>query len=653
MCGIAGFYGKFGFYLLKEMGERIAHRGPDDQGEILLDNIVGLVHRRLAIIDLSKEGRQPMTVNCDCCGKGLWLTYNGELYNYRELREELIKKGHQFHSNTDSEVLLHLYTEEGIQMLKKLNGIFAYAIYDEKNKQLFLARDGLGVKPLYYCEIPSGFLFASELKALLACNDVSNSMDYTAIHYYLAYLWCPSRDTALCAIKKLEPGEAIIVEDNKIIKRWFYYDIPYHGNYLEHSEDVLCEELLHHLKNAVKRQLVSDVPVGAFLSGGLDSSAIVAIMKNLQQEVPINTYCVGFDEGMKSEGNPNDIPYAKSVASHLNVKLHVLEVTADMIKKLPQMIYHLDEPQADPAPLNVYLIAELAKQHNIKVLLSGAGGDDLFSGYRRHQSLELEKLWRLLPNALRHHIAAFAGNLQDGHYSFSLMNSTPFRRVAKMLSSIHLSQDERIAHHFLWNSDRLRQSLYSKDMLDMSYQMTTAEPLLKSLQHIPSEKNLLNRMLYLEGKHFLPHHNLNYTDKMSMALGIEVRVPLLDLDLVRFATQIPPRFKQKKNISKAIFKKTMEPFLPRPVIYRPKAGFGAPMRRWLHHELKEFVNDTLSKDSIKKHNIFDADAVQQLLTLDKQGRVDASYTIFSIVCIDLWIKQFVEQRAAIKPSVLW
>lgn len=650
MCGIAGFSGKFDPILLKKMATRIAHRGPDDKGEVFLNNSVGLAHQRLSIIDLSKDAQQPMTVNCDCCRKNLWLTYNGELYNYQEIRTTLIAKGHQFHSNSDSEVLLHLYAEKGTQMLEDLNGIFAFAIYDSDNQTLFLARDGVGVKPLYYSETKSGFLFASELKSLLACDEINTLIDHTAIHYYLAYLWCPGQRTALSAIKKIEPGEAILVKSGQITRRWFYYDIPYQGNSYTHSEETICEELYYHLNNAVKRQLVADVPVGAFLSGGLDSSAIVAMMKQLQPSKTINTYCIGFNEGMASEGNPNDIPYAKAVAKHLDVKLNILEVTADIIKNLPQMLYHLDEPQADPAPINVYLLAKLAKQQGIKVLLSGAGGDDIFSGYRRHQSFRLDGFWRRMPFGLRNTIGALATNTLNGKYPLRFMRSSYFRRLTKVLAPVNLSPDERIVQHFMWSSEQLRRTLYSRDMAALVDNVDTAEPLLNSLQRIPKETDPLNRMLYLEGKHFLADHNLNYTDKMSMAVGLEVRVPLLDPDLINFATQIPSHFKQKKGIGKAIFKKTMEPFLPHSIIYRAKAGFGAPLRRWLHNELKTFVYDTLSEEAIKRRNIFDATAVQKLLNWDKEGRVDASYTIFSILCIELWAKQFVDQRAAIKPS---
>jgi asparagine synthase (glutamine-hydrolysing) len=662
MCGIAGFSGQFTKSLLTEMNSRIAHRGPDDMGEKIFqhdNNKVGLGHRRLSIIDLSADGQQPLSVNCACCDSTgdnlLWLTYNGELYNYQELRAELIAKGHQFKSKTDSEVILHLYAQEGTKMLERLNGIFAFAIYDGRQSKIqnalregdiFLARDGAGVKPLYYSETALGFLFASELKSLLACAEVSTDIDLTAMHYYLAYLWCPGQQTALQNVKKIQPGEALIIRQGRIAKRWYFYDYPYAGITSKSSEKDIAAQLDEKLTTAVKRQLVADVPVGAFLSGGLDSSAIVAMMKKINPDQQINAYCIAFKSGMDSEGHVDDAPYARAVAKHLDVNLNMIEVEADIIKHLQTMLYHLDEPQADPAPIHVYLIAEAAKRDGVKVLLSGAGGDDIFSGYRRHQALQLEPLLQWLPLSLRKGISRYARHVLDGGQANASMRNPRIRRVAKLFAHTDVTRDRRIASHFMWSTETLRRNLYTADMTAHMRDTDTMAPLLNSLARIDDEKSALNRMLYLEGKHFLADHNLNYTDKMSMALGLEVRVPLLDPELVHFAAQIPAKYKQKGNTGKAIFKKSMEPYLPKSIIYRPKTGFGAPLRRWLHNELQEFVRDTLSESTLARRGIFDAKAVSTLLQADKAGRIDGSYTIFSILCIELWSKIFVDTRAA-------
>jgi len=658
MCGIAGFSGQFESSLLAQMGERIAHRGPDDRNEIFLStekNSVGLAHRRLSIIDLSAEGQQPMTTQCTCChqasDKKIWLIYNGELYNYRELRNEMVTKGHHFTSQTDSEVLIHLYADYGTAMLAKLNGIFAFAIYEGRQHNdrhelqrgdLFLARDGLGVKPFYYSEAQDGFLFASELKALLAYPFLQREIDLTAIHYYLAYLWCPGQQTAMKSVKKLQPGEALIVRQGHIVRQWFYYDLPYPNHADTMNEKKLIAQLDKHLTQAVHRQLMADVPLGAFLSGGLDSSAIVTIMRKIKPKEPINCYTIAFAEGMESEGNPDDLPYAKAVAKHLNVNLKIIHAEANMFQYLEKMIYHLDEPQADPAPIHVFSIAEFARQDGIKVLLSGAGGDDIFSGYRRHQALYVERFWQWLPQFAKQLSARFAKQLLTGNYSNAHLERPLIRRLATLFASAHLQEDERLAQHFLWNTEGLRRNLYSHDMREQMNKQETSSPLLNSLTRIPNEKNKLNRMLYLESKHFLPDHNLNYTDKMAMAAGVEVRVPLLDPHLVEFATCLPARLKQNGLVGKYLLKKTMEAYLPKSVIYRRKAGFGAPLRKWIQHDMRDYIDDILSTHALKRRGLFDPLAVKTLIANNRAGKVDAAYTIFSLVCIELWCQQFID-----------
>ncbi len=662
MCGIAGFSGYFNADLLGKMGVLIAHRGPDDAGDILLkrqNSSVGLVHKRLSIIDLSVEGRQPMTVNCAaCCSTRnldskdkLWLTYNGEIYNYRELRVDLEAKGHRFNSQTDSEILLHLYAQEGAAMLKRLNGIFAFALYDGREKgqeadiqsgDLLLARDGVGTKPLYYTQLQAGFLFASELKALLAYAHLPRDIDFAAIHYYLTYLWCPGEQTALQSVKKLQPGEAMTVRNGKVVRRWYFYDLPYGQTPFKQSEKVLCAELDKRLTEAMERQLISDVPVGAFLSGGLDSSAIVAMMRKLMPGEPIQCYSIGFANGMFVDGNPNDLPYAKQVAKHLQVDLKIIEIQADLFQQVERMLYHLDEPQADPAAINTLLIAEAARQDGIKVLLSGAGGDDIFSGYRRHRAIQAERFWAWLPTSIRYKISSLSCYLLDGYGPRYAMKSSFMRRFAKLFAHAHYSIDRRISSHFMWSTEGVRRSLYSADLASHLAQTDTLMPLLDSLRRIPDEQDPLNRLLYLEGKHFLPDHNLNYTDKMSMAVGVEVRVPLLDPDLINFATRIPSRLKQKGKTGKFIFKKAMEPYLPKNIIYRPKAGFGVPLRQWVHRELQPMIHDALSESAIKARNMFDPKAMTRLIKLDKEGRIDGAYTIFSALCIELWCRSFVD-----------
>lgn len=665
MCGIAGYQGHFDPTTLDAMSSVIAHRGPDDSGTIIITGdmeSVGMAHRRLSIIDLTPDGRQPMTVNCPCCGctgnthdrKRLWIVYNGEIYNFPELRKELESKGHRFTSRSDTEVLLHLYAQEGTDMLQRLNGIFAFALYDGRENggdpqmqpgNLFIARDGFGVKPLYYSETQKGLLFSSELKSLVAANAVPLDLDLEAIHQYIAYLYAPAPRTPLKNVRKLEPGMAMIIRRGMIHKRWYFYDLPYGRSSTEENEVEICHSLKNHLKKAVERQLLSDVPVGAFLSGGLDSSAIVAMMRQLYPEKPVTAYCIGFREGETIEGSPADLPYAKRVADHLGVELRPIVIAPDIIQNLEKIIYHLDEPQADPSPINVMLIAQQARKDGYKVLLSGTGGDDIFSGYRRHWALKMEHMWSWLPGFLRTGVSNRLQKTEDlSPFEGWLFRQPWFRRIRKAGSGAGLSGDDRLIEYFFWSSEQIRRSLYTDDMAAELEDADTASPFKKSLSRIPNEKNPLNRMLYLEAKHFLADHNLNYTDKASMAMGVETRVPLLDIDLVNYATMIPPGFKQNRKDGKAIFKKAMVPYLPQDIIYRKKTGFGAPMKRWLHYELGELKAEVLSDSALRKNGLFNPTSVRHLLDLDKKGYVDATYTIFALMCIQLWIKIFVEGK---------
>jgi asparagine synthase (glutamine-hydrolysing) len=310
------------------------------------------------------------------------------------------------------------------------------------------------------------------------------------------------------------------------------------------------------------------------------------------------------------------------------------------------MLYYLDEPQADPAPINALLIAEQARRDGIKVLLSGAGGDDIFSGYRRHWAIHAERYWGWMPRAIRRGLAMSARSMA-GSRTLAGMQIPLMRRGVKMFSYADLPADERLASYFWWSGDALRRSLYSSALSDRLRTVDTSAPLLESLRRIPDERSPLNRMLYLEAKHFLADHNLNYTDKMGMAVGVEVRVPFLDLDLVEFATRIPPAMKQRGRVGKAILKKAMQPDLPHDVIYRPKSGFGAPLRRWLRRELREQVEETLSAASLADRNLFDPKAVRTLIDLDRAGRVDGAYTIFALMCMELWFRQFVDSTPSL------
>jgi asparagine synthase (glutamine-hydrolysing) len=629
MCGIAGFQGTFEARLLAQMANAIAHRGPDDSGEwYSRGSRVGLAHRRLAIIDLSPFGHQPM---CDPSGSAV-IVFNGEIYNFRELRVELETSGYRFHGHSDTEVLLALYLREGESMLPRLNGIFAFAIWDVRMRKLFVARDGLGVKPLYYAETRAGFIFASEIKAILKAVDIDRAIDPIALGHYLTYLWCPAPRTPLRHIKKLEPGCALTIQNCRIERRWRFYELPFSQLILPISVNDAVDQTRKAMRAAVRRQMVSDVPVGAFLSGGLDSSAVVAFAREASPESKLQCFTIAFsDREALQEGMTADLPYAEAVANHLGVDLHTVRVGPEMADALSSMIYYLDEPQADPAPLNVLFISRLAREHGIKVLLSGAGGDDIFSGYRRHRALEMERYWAWLPRIARSVVANAARALP--------VRPAAFRRLGRAFYYAEREGDARLASYFHWLDTELVSRLFSSEFRSA---VSSEDPLLRSLGSLSADVPALNRMLYLECKYFLADHNLNYTDKMSMAAGVEVRVPLLDCELVSLAARLPLQYKQRGAEGKWIFKKAMEGILPEDVIYRPKTGFGVPLRAWMHGPLRELTSDILSPESLRRHGWFDPVAVSRLLEEDRTGRIDAGYSLFAVLCAELWGRMFLD-----------
>lgn len=633
MCGIIGAWGDSIADLVLTANRLQAHRGPDDQGHYRATEApLALGHVRLSILDLSPWGHQPMLSD----DKMVVLVFNGEIYNFRELRAELEGGGARFHGHSDTEVLLALYLRDGEAMLPKLNGIFALAIWDRRCQMLLLARDALGVKPLYYAQTGRGFSFASEIKALLPLISGENELDPAALHRYLSFLWCPGEGTPLRGVRKLMPGEAMVIRMGRIDRRWQWFQLPAfrfeQQDALDWASTVRGTEAA--LRAAVHRQLVADVPVGAFLSGGLDSSAVVAMARD---QVP-DIRCFTIEaKGGGDDGDTDDLPYARRVASHLGVPLDVVQIdSARMAGDLVDMVYQLDEPLADPAPLNVFYISRLARDNGIKVLLSGAGGDDLFTGYRRHAALGYERAWSWLPGGLRRGLERATAGLDQ--------RQPLFRRLAKMFSGAGLTGDARLGNYFVWAREPQLMALYTPEFRAAIGPEPAMRPMLDFLVSIPEGTPRLERLLALEQRFFLADHNLTYTDKMSMAAGVEVRVPFLDLDLVDFAARIPPRFKQRGSVGKWALKKAMEPYLPRDIIYRPKSGFGAPLRRWMRHELRELLGDVLSEESLRRRGIFDPGAVNKLIGQNNAGLVDAAYTLLSLLCIEIWCRRFADTR---------
>lgn len=637
MCGIVGCIGGQWLGRLEAMLSALSHRGPDDRGvHVDREHGVAIGQARLSIIDLSPAGHQPMA---DRSGR-YTVVYNGEIYNHHELRAELQAQGVTFRGHSDTEVMLEMYARRGSGMLQGLNGIFALAVWDHERRELLLARDGLGVKPLYFTSGQAGMAFASELKALLPVLD-RRTLDHTSLHRYLTYLWCPGEGTPLREVRQLLPGEAMRVDvHGRVLQRWSWYQLPAERPPKAPIEPAnAIAEVTSALRTAVHRQLDADVPVGAFLSGGLDSSAVVALARERQPDL----HCFTIElVGGNDAGFADDLPYARRVARHLGVRLDVVTVdTSTMATGLQDMVWSLDEPLADPAPMNVLHICRLARQHGIKVMLSGAGGDDLFTGYRRHVALKFERWWSWLPAPVRRGLAGG---------SRSLGASSAFgRRVQRLFAHAGACGDERIASYFSWMPTHRLHALYSPAMCAALGQDRAEQPLMDFLGRLPDLVPPIERMLALEQRFFLPDHNLAYTDRMSMAVGVEARVPYLDCDLVELAARLPQQTKLHGAEMKWVLKKAMEPYLPQDVIYRPKTGFGAPLRRWLRGELRPLADELLSANTLRRRGLFDPVAVAALRCDDAAGKVDAAYTLLSLMTIEIWCRRFIDTPPLLPP----
>jgi asparagine synthase (glutamine-hydrolysing) len=641
MCGIGGFSGDFGVELLDRFVACLRHRGPDDRGTFFDPEArVGLAHTRLSILDLSPRGHQHMRDP----ESGCLITYNGELYNFRALRSELAESGHRFTSDSDTEVLLRLYAVHGTDMLPLLDGIFAFAIWDPRDGSLFLARDQLGVKPLYFATPKQGVLFASEIKALLASPAVSRELDVHAIDATLRHLWCPGPRTVLSGVHKLEPGCALSVREGRVAREWRYFHFPVQEPWAGRPPDGRdpVRAMQAELERAVSDQMVSDVPIGAFLSGGIDSSTVVAFASRHAEKIPCFT--MRFTSGRTAaEGFDDDLPYAREVAAHLGVELVEVPVGAEVAGELEAMIHQLDEPQADVAPLNVRRIAEAARARGIKVLLSGAGGDDLFAGYRRHQAATLERFWAWLPAPARRAMRDVSAGLPQ--------DRAAARRIAKAFRHADLDRDERLAGYFEWIGGEERRRLFQPDVAAELAAGPAYQPLLDAVRRLPRKVHPINRVLYLDGRYFLPDHNLNYTDKMAMAVGVEVRVPLLAVGLARFGASLPIRYKLRGRTGKWILREAVRELLPASVLSRSKTGFGVPLRTWLHGDLAPLLGDVLSAESLTRGGLFDPAGVQALVEADRAGKVDAAYPILAVVCVELWRHAFLEgDRAIFAPG---
>tara|TARA_B110000003_G_scaffold247904_1_gene259251 strand:+ start:7521 stop:9401 length:1881 start_codon:yes stop_codon:yes gene_type:complete len=626
MCGIIGYYGINSKEFSKSGRLKLLkHRGPDNYDSIVGENYF-LGHTRLSIQDITESANQPMFSLDKTCV----LIFNGEIYNHKELREKYLSDI-DFISSGDTETLLYGLKKYGVDFINRLNGIFAFSYLNINSGDFIISKDHFGVKPLYYHTNSKEVYFSSELKAIYSFKKGNVTINHDAIKNYINFLWSPGEDTPFNEFKKLLPGHYLKgnINDIKSIKTIKFYSIPFDGKYLSKDSEIdLINKLENHLLKAVDRQMLSDVPLGFFLSGGLDSSILVAMARKLHPEREINCYTIKTES---MGGFTDDLFYAKKVAEYLNVNLKIIDAKSNILEDFDKVIYHLDEPQSDPAPMNVYNICKQARKDGIKVLIGGTAGDDLFSGYRRHQALKYEHLIEKIPVLFRKLVKSIFKKF-DSKKSF-------VRRANKLMANTEKTKENRLMGYFSWiDQDILNDLFLEPNNYDC---FTYFKGLNKSIKDEPSD---LNRMLFWEINTFLSDHNLNYTDKLSMATGVEVRVPFLDTELVEFSTKIPPKFKLNGKETKYILKKVAEKYLPKEVIYRPKTGFGAPVREWILSDMDKLIKDYLSDESIKKRGIFNYMKVLKLIEDNRKGIIDASYPIWSLMAIESWMRQFFDKK---------
>ena len=642
MCGIAGMAGVRDSALLDAMLKIARHRGPDDQGTYLSSgtssaNQVALGNNRLKVLDLTSAGHQPMSSP----DGAVWVVYNGEIFNFAALRDELLADGWSFRSQSDTEVLPLLYLKYGAGMVERLNGIFAFAIWDAREKKLLIARDRMGVKPLYYATAGDRLYFASEAKSLLLAPELRPEIDPAALSEYLTLLYVPNPGTMFRNILKLQPGCRLTWQDGKItIDR--YWDAASRMPRMQGNEQDVREQCYAVLKDAVRRQLVSDVPIGFFLSGGLDSSALVACAAEVHNG-PLRCYTIAFQkEHARMEQSGDDRSYAKLVAERFGAEWHELEVAPDVTSLLPKVIWHLDEPIADHAAIATYLICREAKS-SATVLLSGQGADELFAGYRVHLVEKLGRRLRLLPPNVREKL--FPALLQTiSHYGARMPGLSPglimaaCRYSGKVLRSSGLSpQGQYIGMRSYLDAVDLR-SLLKPEVLAAS-----RPPDLMLREHFSAAASLdfVDQMLYVDQQTFLPDLNLAYTDKLSMAASVEARVPFLDHVVIDFMRQVPPKLKLHGYTQKYILKKAMADVLPKEVISRRKAGFALPVRSWLRNELREMVGDLLSEKRVRERGLFEPSAVMKMVRDNGKSR-DYTLQLWSLLTLELWQQTFID-----------
>src|SRR3954469_2868679 len=632
MCGIAGRFNYDAMRpvdraTLEAMTDSMSHRGPDASGYHVAPGI-GLGHRRLSIIDLS-TGDQPLANETGT----IWTVFNGEIYNFADVRAELIAHGHRFRTNSDTEIIVHGYEQWGERCVDKFRGMFAFAVWDSAARRLMLARDRVGVKPLYYAELPGrGLVFGSELKSLLEDPDVSREWRPDALDAFLTLLYIPAPATIYQGIHKLEPGHVLIAEKGAI-RTSRYWDLEFTGDGDARRESDYLEELDALLRESVALRQIADVPLGAFLSGGIDSSAVAAYMVETSSRPPL-TISVGFDDAAYDE-----LAHAKLVAEHLGCEFHPRTVTPDIVDLLPKLAWHLDEPFADSSAVPTYYVSQAAREL-VTVALSGDGGDELWAGYARHR---VER-WEL---AARHWLGA-TGSRITGRIAERL---PPAVKGARSLRHLALPPPAACAvkHGYgLFDSDA-RGGLYSPEF---AHEVRDADPFIgfRLAYDACSSRDPLDCALYVDVKTYLVDDIMTKVDKMSMAVSLESREPLLDHKLLEFAARVPSSLKLKNGQGKYLLRRLLERRIPKAIVDRPKHGFEAPIGEWLRGPLAPMADALLGDGRLRDRGVFDDRAIGSLWAEHRAGKQDHRHRLWSLVMLELWFREFVDGNAAARPD---
>ena len=640
MCGLAGLISPNPRDQIGAMLASIEHRGRDDEGTFFSSAFgrgeltACLGHRRLSIIDTSSAGHQPMF-----SADGRYsLILNGEIYNYRGIRKELESLGRTFRSGSDTEVLVEAFSEWNVGCLDRLNGMFAFAVWDDVLKELTLVRDRAGIKPMYYASIGDSLVFGSEVKAILASGLVKAELDPEALDQFLTFLWTPDPHTVFRNVLKLPPAHFLKWRDGQItVTEW--WDLSFENIEYGRNEDEWRERLLDTLGRVVEMEMVADVPLGAFLSGGVDSSSIVALMTRDSSERRISTYTVGIDaDDLKYDIIPDDAIWARRVATQLDTDYHELMLKPDVAELLPFLVRHMDEPVADPAIITSYLVSKAARE-SLTVLLSGVGGDEVFAGYPRQLAMKLASAFDPIPSMVRRPVFGAIERALPGGLPGKF--TAPLRNVKKFARSAAMDFEDRYLGFGTYFDAEEKQRIYSAALREQTSGFDAYTEHRRYFERV-QDADPLNRLLYVDFKTFLPCLNLAYTDKTSMAANLEVRVPFLNVELVELAATMPVDLKLKGLKRKYILKKAAEKLLPHDVVWRKKAGFGAPVRSWLRGALKPMVEDLLSEKRLRERGVFNPAEVRRIIDANLSGREDYSLKVFQLLTLELWMQEFLD-----------